>query len=106
MKFLTILLSILLILSSCSFAMSKTITGIAEETKDGYYVENFLLPHDEIEDFDSTYEDGEYDGAVLKIKAKFREVEETCENEDGEVTQCREGTYNELYDIELLEVVE
>lgn len=73
-----------------------TVSGIAAETKDGYYLNDYVLTHEEIQKHDANYVWGEYSGQNIEVVAQAQKVTVDCEP----YTQCREGTFNVLYDIE------
>lgn len=77
-----------------------TISGIAEETKDGFYVDGYVLRYEEIEKYDSSFEVESYKDKKLEIVAKVKDVEDNCESDSGEIVQCRPGVTSFIYDIE------
>jgi len=79
-----------------------TIHGIASETKDGYYVGDYVLEHSEIQKYDDNYALIEYHDKNLEITGREKEVNIECDPYD----QCRQGTYKVIYDIQSINVIE
>lgn len=79
-----------------------TVSGVAEETKDGYYLDGYVLTHEEIQTYDANYVWGEYRGQNIEVVGTTKAVSVDCEP----YTQCREGSFNVLYDILSITVIE
>ena len=78
--------------------------GLAEDTKDGYYVNGNVLLEEEIIRYKPDYKSGDYSGKTLVINAKIRtETNEDCTNSAGEIVQCRQGESSYFYDIKSIE---
>lgn len=78
-----------------------TVTGTAEETKDGYYIDAYLLTHEEIEKYDTDYVWSEYSSKSITVTGKEKTVNVECEP----YAQCREGSYKVLYDLKSIKVL-
>ena len=112
--FITILLMVTMFLSGCkrnednnnNADNNMIITGVAEETKEGYYVNEYVLEHEEIQRYNQEYNTGEYNGKKLEILGEEKKVEIPCETETGEITQCREGSYKIIYNVQSIKVLE
>lgn len=78
-----------------------TVTGTAEETKDGYYIGAYVLTHEEIKKYDTDYIWSEYSGKNVTVIGKEKTVNVECEP----YAQCREGSYKLLYDIESIKIL-
>ncbi len=81
-----------------------SIIGIAEETKDGFYVDKYVLTHEEIEKYDKNYKSDDFAQKNLVIKGKIKEVEDDCVSDSGEIVQCRPGKTLFIYDIESIQI--
>ena len=96
-----------ILFTNCSESNKKvTITGVTELTKDGFYINGYVLTYEEIEKYDSEYMKTDLDGLKLKIKGKLEAFEMEAMSEDGEILQAREGTTTYIYDIETIEIIE
>ena len=74
--------------------------GLAEETKDGYYVGGNVLLEEEILKYNPDYKSGSYTGKTIEIEAKTRTVTtDECTSPSGEIVQCRPGESVYIYDI-------
>lgn len=82
------------------------VSGIAQETKDGFYVGDFVLTYENLAAFDANYRFDDYNNKQLEITAKIKEVEIPCESPSGVITQCRQGPAKYIYDIESMKVVD
>jgi len=78
--------------------------GLAEDTKDGYYVNGHVLLEEEIIKYKPDYKSGDYSGKHLVITARIRkETNDDCTSPTGEIVQCRQGESNYFYDIKSIE---
>ena len=74
--------------------------GVAEDTKDGYYVGGNVLLEEEILKYNPDYKSGSYSGKTIEIEAKTRTVTtDECTSPGGEIVQCRAGESVYIYDI-------
>jgi hypothetical protein len=74
--------------------------GVAEDTKDGYYVGGNVLTEEEILNYNPDYKSGSYTGKTIEIEAKTRTVTtDECTAPGGEIVQCRPGESVYVYDI-------
>ncbi len=104
-KYIFILLIVsLVIIFGCNKTKEEymTITGTAQETKDGYYINGALLEYSEVEKYDADYNLSTYSGKELEIVGKQKEVDQEC----GKYEQCRAGQYEIIYDIQSINVIE
>jgi hypothetical protein len=79
-----------------------TIKGVASETKDGYYIGEYVLEHSEIQKYDADFAMSEYSDKDLEVVGTEKEVNMEC----GPHVQCRQGTYKAIYDIQSIKVIE
>ncbi len=79
-----------------------TINGKAEETLDGFYVNDYLLEDSEISKYKLGYKPEEYADKTLEIVGKVKNVNKVCEP----FTQCREGSYDVITDIQSIKIIE
>lgn len=77
-----------------------TIIGKSEETLDGFYVNGYLLEDSEMSKYKSDYKPEDYIDKNLEIKGKVKQVDKVCEP----YTQCREGSYQVIYDIQSIKI--
>lgn len=79
-----------------------TITGIAEETKDGYYVSGYVLVHEEIQKYYGTSSRKAFRNKKLEITGMIKTVNPECPKYD----QCRKGPYKVIYDLKSVKIIE
>jgi hypothetical protein len=79
-----------------------TIKGTANETKDGYYIGEYVLEHSEIQKYDTDYVLSEYRDKNLEIVGKEKEVNMECDP----YVQCRQGTYKIIYNIQSIKLID
>lgn len=79
-----------------------TITGIAEETKDGYYISGYVLEHEEIQKYNHGKATGSYRNKKVEIIGKTKKVNYQCSPYD----QCREGPYKVIYNLKSVKIIE
>lgn len=77
-----------------------TVIGKAEETLDGFYVNGYLLEDNEMIKYKSDYKPEDYIDKNLEIKGKVKQVDKVCEP----YTQCREGSYQVIYDVQSIKI--
>jgi hypothetical protein len=92
-------ISSIIFLAGCNNPGTITIKGKTIETKDGFYIDNYVLLTEELEKYDDKYHPGAYIDQNLEIKGKVKKVTDECENSSGEIVQCRPGTTEYIYDI-------
>ena len=79
--------------------------GLAQETKDGYYVGGNVLPEEEILKYNPDYKSRSYSGKTIEIEAKTRtEITQDCASPTGEIVQCRPGESVYIYDIKSIKI--
>lgn len=77
-----------------------TINGIAKETKDGFYVDEYVLKHNEAQKYDAKYNANQYRDKNLEIVGKKRKVDIECDPYE----QCRQESYKIIYDIQSIKI--
>jgi len=89
-----------------------TIKGIAEYTKSGYRIDGCILEYSEIQKYDAShtgekYFDKDLNNKNLEVIGKIKEVKTECSpNSQGIVSQCIEGPYKAIYDIQSIKILE
>lgn len=79
-----------------------TITGTAEETKDGYYINGYVLEHEEIYKYNDGIVPGGYRSKKIEVIGKIKEINPEC----NPYEQCRKGPYKVIYDIQSIKIIE
>lgn len=79
-----------------------TVTGTAEETKDGYYVAGYVLGHEEIIKYYHDKKIHNLGNKRLEITGKTKKLKPGC----SRFEQCRKGPYTVIYDLKSLKITE
>ncbi len=79
-----------------------TITGVAGETKDGYYVAGYVLEHEEIYKYYNGNVQRTLRNRKLEITGRIKEVNIPC----PKYKQCRKGPYKVIYDLKSIRIIE
>lgn len=80
---------------------TKTISGKIEVTKDGYYVNGYVIVDNEINKYNSQFNPDDYTNREIEVTGKIREIDSgDCKNSSGEISQCRPGKTTYIYDIQ------
>jgi hypothetical protein len=80
---------------------TKTISGKIEVTKDGYYVNGYVIVDNEINKYNAQFNPDDYQDRNIEVTGKIREIDSgNCTNTSGEISQCRPGKTNYIYDIQ------
>jgi len=107
-RILTLIAITITLLSGCVIENTDKdyikVSGIAENTKDGYYLGDYVLGYLEIKKYEGDYKRGEYENKMLEVVGREKEVEMPCEDSSGDLIQCREGAYKVIYDIQSIMV--
>jgi|GEM_PF-2073830 len=96
-------IGILISLSGCISKANDmvTISGKFEETKDGYYLNGYVIVENEISKYNSQFILDDYKDKEVEITGKIREIDSgDCTNSSGEISQCRPGKTSYIYDIQ------
>ncbi len=75
-----------------------TIIGKVEETLGGFYVNDYYVSDEESKKYDPKFIYNNYDGKILEIKGRVKNVSYECE----QYAECRDGSYEAIYDIQLI----
>ena len=79
-----------------------TVTGVARETKDGFYVAGFVLVHEEIQKYTHGSSTEKYRDRKIEVTGKVKEVNPEC----TPYVQCRKGPYRIIYDLKSVKIIE
>ena len=101
---ITLLITILTY--GCLSYSEITITGEAEQTKDGFHVGDYILTYEEIRKYNGQYMKYDYKWLQLKIVGKVRVYETESKSKNGEIMQAREGEINYITSIKSIEIME
>lgn len=77
----------------------ETVKGKARLTKDGFYVDDFILTFEELEKYDPGADPEDYEDADIEIIGKIIEKEVSDRSPSGEAIQSRQGRIRYFCDI-------
>lgn len=80
-----------------------TVRGKLIPTKDGAYIGEYVIPRATIQKYNLNYADPDIE---IEVTGKVTEFEIPCEDEDGNILQCRKGVTRYLEEIEDVRIVE
>jgi len=83
---------------------TATISGKLEGTKDGYYLNGYVIETIDMSKYNGQFNLDDYKDKEVKVTGKIKEIDSgDCKNSSGEITQCREGKTSYIYDIQSIQ---